>query len=338
MTVPGRGRVTVYGASQQEAAQKLGIVEHNKQAVSCTVEQYVNDWLAAAEHRVAASTHERYARDLGYVVPILGARPLAQLDTASVTAALIAVAQRVSGDAARKAGLRLRQVLKYAVDAGDLAQSPARSASLPRGSPRNVRLKVFNQEQAHRFIAAASGNGLHSLYVVALDTGARLRELFALTWGDWDSRRKTLSINKALKQDHTPAFITALKTRAGLRTVRVSEHTATVIEGTRGRAVGSLGLLFHDSKGGYLNANNLYARSFYPLLEKAGLPKIRFHDLRHTCATLLLSAGVDVLTVSKRLGHASPSITLNIYGHVLPSMEERAAKEMEKILQSSIGD
>ncbi len=92
------------------------------------------------------------------------------------------------------------------------------------------------------------------------------------------------------------------------------------------------GLVFATQRGTLVNPTNLRKRSFAPLLEKAGLPAIRFHDLRHTCATLLLSENVNPKIVSEMLGHATIAITLDTYSHVLPTMQESAAKAMEDAL------
>jgi integrase len=102
-------------------------------------------------------------------------------------------------------------------------------------------------------------------------------------------------------------------------------------------AMGSLyrpgGLVFANEVGGIINPSNLRNRRFKPLLKRAGLPNIRFHDLRHTCATLLLSRNVHAKVVSEMLGHASVSITLDIYSHLMPDMQEKAAKALEEALR-----
>src|SRR5690606_1206517 len=278
-------------------------------------------------------TLKRYTLSLGYITPLIGGYTLGQLQTSHVNTALIAVASKVSADAARKAGATLQQVLGAAVEAGELGRNVARAASLPRG-PRHGRFRALTAEEAQKLLQAAQGSRLYPFYVTALDTGARLRELMALTWNDWNPGKRTLRFNKSLRQDCHPYTLADLKTRAGLRTIKVSLSTAEVLESIRPtRIEGGLNLLFPSPRShGYMHHSHFYLRSFYPLLERAGLPRIRFHDLRHTCATLLLGAGVGVRTVAARLLHASPSITLNVYGHVLPAMEERAATEMGKIL------
>jgi integrase len=92
------------------------------------------------------------------------------------------------------------------------------------------------------------------------------------------------------------------------------------------------GLIFATETGTIINPSNLRNRSFKPLLRRADLPQIRFHDLRHTCATLLLSKDVNAKVVSEMLGHSSISVTLDIYSHLLPDMQEKAAKALEEAL------
>jgi integrase len=93
------------------------------------------------------------------------------------------------------------------------------------------------------------------------------------------------------------------------------------------------GLVFATQRGTLVNPSNLRKRSFAPLLEKAGLPSVRFHDLRHTCATLLLSKNVNPKIVSEMLGHATVAITLDTYSHVLPTMQDSAARALEDVLR-----
>ncbi len=133
------------------------------------------------------------------------------------------------------------------------------------------------------------------------------------------------------------------KTKRSRRTVRVSETAVEALTKHQARQVGEKkhlgelyrdqGLVFATQRGTLVNPTNLRKRSFKPLLKKAGLPAIRFHDLRHTCATLLLSKNVNPKIVSEMMGHATIAITLDTYSHVLPNMQESAARALEDTLR-----
>jgi integrase len=165
-------------------------------------------------------------------------------------------------------------------------------------------------------------------------TGLRQGELLGLGWEDVDVASATLRVRHTLQPPGfpkgAPARLTSPKTRRCLRAVHLP-HSATQalarhreIQGAeRAKANGTWrdpGLFFPNTLGGYATYTNLMPRHFKPLLRKAGLPNIRFHDLRHTCATLLLTKGVHPKIASEMLGHSSVSITLDVYSHVIPGL------------------
>jgi integrase len=149
--------------------------------------------------------------------------------------------------------------------------------------------------------------------------------------------RRTLTRNKGRLLLGEP------KTKRSRRTVRLTDSAVEVLKKHRTRQRGEMkllnghyedqGLVFATERGTLINPTNLRERSLVALLKKAGLPSIRFHDLRHTCATLLLSRNVNPKIVSEMLGHASIAITLDTYSHVLPNMQDGAAKALEDALR-----
>ena len=184
--------------------------------------------------------------------------------------------------------------------------------------------------QARVFLEAARADRLEALYVLAVHTGMRQGELFNLRWDDVDLERGVLRVK-------------GTKTARSRRTVKLSETAIEALTGHLTRQleeidrVGSLwrenGLVFATGIGTPLNRHNVTQRSFKPLLERAGLPQIRFHDLRHTCATILLSRGVHAKFVQELLGHATIAITLDTYSHVLPGMGGGTAAAMDEALR-----
>jgi len=151
-----------------------------------------------------------------------------------------------------------------------------------------------------------------------------------------------LQVRRTLTSAKGGPVLSAPKTKGSRRTERLSQTGLQALRSHLTRQleeidrVGSLwrenGLIFASEVGEPLDRRDLTTRRFKPLLKRAGLPQIRFHDLRHTCATLLLSKNVNPQTVSEMLGHATIAITLDTYSHVLPTMQESAAKAMEDAL------
>ncbi len=142
-------------------------------------------------------------------------------------------------------------------------------------------------------------------------------------------------MQRALKEVKGQLSVEELKTAKSRRRLQVSRFTLDALHEHRKQqlAEGTAGkLVFCDTEGNYLRRPNVARRSFHPILKRAGLPRIRFHDLRHTCATLLLLANEHTKVVSERLGHASTQTTENSYSHVLPTMQQRVAEAMNKIL------
>jgi integrase len=159
-----------------------------------------------------------------------------------------------------------------------------------------------------------------------------------LQWDDADLERGTLRVGRSLVREGGRHTVGETKTRRGRRQVNLTPRTVNALKAHRKRQleekmrlVGTYedrGLIFSSTIGTSVNPENLVNRSFKPLLEKAGLPKIRFHNLRHTCATLLLGRGVHPKFVQELLGHATIAMTLDTYSHYLPSMGDQAAGAM----------
>ena len=179
-------------------------------------------------------------------------------------------------------------------------------------------------------VEAAKGDRLEALYILAVTTGLRQGELLGLKWDDIDLEVGTLQVRRTLTTAKGGPILSAPKTKSTRRTVRLSQTALEALRSHLERQLGEdidragdlwreNGLIFASESGSPLSRQHITARRFKPLLKRAGLPEIRFHDLRHTCATLLLSKNVNPKVVSEMLGHASIAITLDTYSLVLPS-------------------
>jgi integrase len=197
-------------------------------------------------------------------------------------------------------------------------------------------------EQVKVLLEVARGDRLEALYVLAIHTGLRQGELLGLKWEDVDLESGTLRVRRTLVTAKGGSVLMAPKTKRSRRSVRLTQGAVEALRGHLKRQLqeidraGSLwrenGLMFASESGEPLDRRYLTSCRYKALLKRTELPMIRFHDLRHTGATLLLSKNVNPKIVSEMLGHASIAITLDTYSHVLPNMRDQAAAAMEDAL------
>lgn len=200
-------------------------------------------------------------------------------------------------------------------------------------------MQALDPDQAQRFIAEARADRLFALYAFLLDTGAREGEAFGLKWSDIDWPGSAVQIVRALEELKGKLALKELKTKKSRRRVAL---TAFAVEALADHSKAMLaegnyqadGPVFCDTAGGWLRKSNVLRRSFRPILRRAGLPTIRPYDLRHSSATLLLLAGEDAKVVAARLGHSTTRLTQDVYQHVLPGMQERAAAKLDAIFRA----
>ncbi|MBI3865904.1 MAG: site-specific integrase, partial [Planctomycetia bacterium] len=197
-------------------------------------------------------------------------------------------------------------------------------------------MQALTPEQAVAFITAAKADRLYALYVLALTGGMRQGELFALKRDDIDLEGGTVTVRRTLVHQKGGFVENAPKSKAGRRTVTLPEIAVDALRDHYRRlmAEGHAGAeyVFCNERGGPLWRSNVRRQSLRLILERAGLPGIRFHDLRHSSATLLLAAGENIKVVSERLGHGDVRITLAAYTHVLPGMDKAAAGRFDTML------
>jgi integrase len=203
-------------------------------------------------------------------------------------------------------------------------------------------MNALSPEQAALFIDATYISPFKAFFSLLLTSGMRPGEALGLKWSDIDYNGKKVTVNRSLTRTKCGGWtLEEPKTACSRRTIPLP---ASVIEDLREhkkkqskKALATLdyknqGFVFSASNFEPMNEVNVLNRHFKPILKKAGLPDIRLYDLRHTCATLLLSAGENSKVVSERLGHASIVLTLDTYSHVLPDMQQGASDKLEGLL------
>lgn len=342
-------RRSFYGVTRQAVQRKLTTALHDLEqglplvAERQSFEAYMASWLEMIRPTIKASTLQRYSEQVRiHLIPTLGKTKVARLTPAQV--------QRLYSEKL-EAGLSpttvnhlhsvLHRALKDALRLGLVPRNIADAVTPPRETRHEMH--VLTAEQARQFLAAAQGERLEALFTVALSTGARLGELLALRWSDLDLDAGRVQIRHTLRHTGAGAYIlTQPKTKAGRRSIDIAPEVLDVLRRHKARQSEqrlSLGAAWHDGDfiftredGMPLRGTHVLQRHFRPLLERAGLPPIRFHDLRHTAATLWLLAGIPPRVVADQLGHSTITVTLDTYSHVLPDMRQAAAKAMRELL------
>jgi integrase len=319
-----------------------------------TVAEYLRRWLRDyAAHNVAPSTLARYDGIVErHLIPQLGGLGLRDLRPAHIQAAYgraLTAGGRVDGRPGPLSARTviqhhrvLREALSHAVQWQLMARDPTTGVRPPQ--PERREMRVLSPDEARHLLEVANKTRIGALIYVAVATGARLGELLGLRWNDLDLDGGTMRITRTAQTIPGQGTVfSAPKTRRSVRPIALSPDTVNVIKEHRrmqlqqrialGPAYVDEELVFASATGNPLGRSNVRT-SFLRLTRKAGIDGVRFHDLRHTAATLMLAAGVHPKIVSERLGHATISITLDTYSHVLPGMQREAANLLDVVLRT----
>jgi integrase len=354
-----RQRKRVYGKTKQEVQTKLRTLQATyalgrlTDPEQFTLGDFLSLWLdTESKPTVCQTTLCRYEQHIRlYLKPILGDVLLNKLTPAHVHQLYNRMAKGgASADARKRVGTFLRQILKAAVNQGLITNNPAATVPLPKSTKEEFH--PLNRSQAELFITEAKADRLFALYVLALDSGMRQGELFGLQWPDFDWEAGVVMVQRSLAEKAGRLWPKEPKTGGSSRRIELSPATLEILREHRKRMVkegNGSGPVFCDTEGKWLRKGNFYSRSFQRIVERANARAIaeaamnqthpatlpdgfRFHDLRHSTATLLLLVNENVKVVSERLGHKGIEVTLSTYSHVLPTMQKKAAEKMQNIL------
>ncbi|MGA2143882.1 MAG: tyrosine-type recombinase/integrase [Bryobacteraceae bacterium] len=329
-----------------------------------TVQEFLEHWLEqVAKPRVRAATYASYDWIVKkHLVPGLGRIRLAKLSPQAVQTFLNELLE--SGRLPRpwekkesegqqdkpqpEPGLTPRTVqhihatLRTALDQAVKWDLTPRNVAMLVDAPRVRRseVKPFTPEQARKFLEAARQDRLEGLYAVAM-LGLRQGEILGLRWTDIDFATATLAVQQSLQRVGGKLSVVDTKTDRSRRSVRLPQVTLAALVRHQGRQEQERQLagtrwkessfVFTTTVGTPMDGPTVTHR-FQSLLKKVALPRMRFHDLRHTCATLLLAQGVHPRIVMEILGHSQISITMNLYSHVIPAMQQEVAARLDAIL------
>jgi integrase len=349
-TPSGRKRKVIYAKSYAEARERLTEALANRDkgltydSEGLTVEQYLGRWL---EDSVLGSVKVNTYQSYGSLVRLHFCPTLGQTKLSALTPAHVQCLYRQKLDeglapkTVKYIHTTLHRALRQAVRWGLVPRNAAAEADPPR--VHTPEMRPLSPTQARTLLDAVEGNRLEALYILAVTTGMRQGELLGLGWEDVDLEARTVRVRRTLTLAKGGPRLTEPKTKGSRRQIRLTAGAVETLDLHRERqdAEGAVAgdtwnawdLVFCTRRGTPIRRDNLHDKHWKPLLKRSGLPDVRFHDLRHSCATLLLTKGVHPKIVSEMLGHSSIAITLDTYSHVIPGLGDAAASAMEDALR-----
>jgi integrase len=343
-------RKTLYGRTRAEVQIKLRQLLRDREqgvvvgAPSISLGKYLARWLdEAARLKVRPRTFTGYSLNVRRLDPLIGRIRLGQLTPQAIQGAYARLlAQGLAPSSVRQAHVVLHSALRQAVRWGMVGRNAADGVIVPRTEPSEM--ATLTSEQLHLLFESTHGQSLHAVWVLLATTGLREGEALGLRWSDIDMEKATLVVRRALQRHGSAGLVMVEpKTARSRRTIHLSriavetldEHRARqremrLIAGASWRS--DFGALVFCSRTGLPMSSSWLNVVFKRELARAGLPRIRIHDLRHTAATLLLTRGVHPKVVQDMLGHSTVTLTLDTYSHVTPALHKEAADHMDALL------
>ncbi|NJD58543.1 MAG: hypothetical protein C3F13_14060 [Anaerolineales bacterium] len=303
--------------------------------------RYLDDWLVAEKGAMRPSTWSHYSQLCRmYIAPNIGNIILKDLKTAHLRVLYVRLQdQDVGIPTVMKIHKLMHSALRAAVDDGIIIRNPVSSAHPPKES--EVKRKILSEDQASQFLAAVDGHRWVALFHLALATGMRRSELLGLRWENLDWIEHTIRIEWQLsKSPNSSAMFQPLKTKSSKRTVPIGEQIIQVLRDHYERqrlmriAAGNkwidYDLIFTNEIGGPICAS--YMIQVFKRLLPPGLPRIRFHDCRHSAASIMINNGIPATAVASILGHSKISMTFDTYSHSTDSQQRNAATLIDNLI------
>ncbi len=349
ISLEGGKRKTFYGKTRKEVQEQLKTALHQQQQRTLvtgpqqTVKQFLNQWLENHKSTIRVRSYERYEELVRlHIIPIVGHHQLQKLTAQHIQAFYTKkLNEGLSPTTVNGIHAVIHKALDDAVRLGAIARNACDAVSPPRRA--HYEIQPLSTEQSQQLLTAAKGHPLEALFALALTTGMRRGEILALKWQDINFSQNMLQVRRIFTRRPGNRYIEAEpKTEKSRRSIMLAPLVVELLKQQRvrqleaklqaGEAWQERGLVFCTSVGTPLNPSKVVER-FKTLLKKAGLPEIRFHDLRHSAASILLSMGVHPKVVQELLGHNQIIMTMDIYSHVLPTMQKDAVNKLNDALQ-----
>ena len=343
----------VLGKTQAEVKEKLRrAIDENAQldiikAGQYTVGQWMEVWFENyAKLKVRPSSHQTYRGYLDHhIKPYIGSIPLNKLTSLELqklykklldSGRIDRVESKkqpkgLSAKTVRNINQIISSAMELAKEQRLILSNPTESCALPKLEHREM--KTLTAEQLASFFQEAKESGVYEMYYIELATGLRRGELLGLKWEDIDLRQGIIRVRRQVARINGEITEAPLKTKNSYRAVSIGPDAVEILKEQKKKTTDDY--VFPSPNGGPISPDSVI-HMLHRVLKRAGLPKVRFHDLRHTFATLALQNGVDIKTVSGMLGHFSAGFTLDTYAHVTTAAQKAAANTMGSVLSGAI--
>lgn len=355
ITLDDGRRKWFYGSTRREVADKLAkALNDRKQGTllltseRLTLGQYLATWLtSAAKPSVRPKTFVSYSGLVrNHIAPsAIAKRPLTKLTGLDIQTFLN---EKLESGCSARTVQYLHAVLRRALGQAVKWNLVPRNAASLATPPKVTRTKVqpLTPEQVRAFLNVAKQDRLAAVFTVAVALGLRQGEVLGLRWQDVDLDRRTLTVSFALQRlgGGQGLALVEPKTAESRRTIMLPDYAVAALREHRTRQLQERllagdkwkeqGFVFTTRVGTPLDPRRVQSK-FKDLLDQAGLPDMRFHDLRHTCASLLLAQGVPARMIMEILGHSKISTTMDLYSHILPTLQTEAAAKMDAVLRGN---
>lgn len=344
----GRGRKYFSGDTRAEVAAKLDAARRElalgvaPPPERLTVERFLEDWLRdVLPLRVRPRTLDSARMHIRrHIVPAIGSIPISKLQAGDVQRLVTEKAADLSPASARRIVTTLRSALKHALRSSLIVRNVASLVELPRAEGHEV--EALTLDHARRLIDAIAGHRWEAIFVLALASGMRQGEILGLEWSAVDLDGAIVDVRQQLQWYGGAFHLDPLKTKKSRRVVAIPAIAVASLRARKARQAeerlfagpkwsATWDLVFTTGSGRPIRKGNLIT-TWHRLLERAGIPRMRFHDLRHGAATLLLQKKRTLREVQEILGHASSRTTADVYAHIVPDAKREAADVMDDVL------
>jgi len=348
-----RSYKTVTGTKKQAEAtlrKLIAEVENGGIVTASAVKlgDWLHEWLKLYLPNIESTTRVGYREKIdGYIIPKLGDIKLKSLNTPTIQAWVneLKDKEKLAPKTIRNAFLNLKAALDKAVILKMIPKNPCIGVELPK--LKRYKAEIYSGNEISDLINAAECTDMYLPVLLEIAIGFRRGELLALKWSDIDFNARTVHVRENRVNGDGKVEIKAPKSAAGIRDITIGSNIVDELKKAHKQYLENkmkLGAGFTDSdlvicqKNGRPFAPDSMTQKWLRFTEKHGLKHIRFHDLRHTCATAMLEAGIDPKTVQSRLGHANISITMDVYGHCTKAMDKKAADKIDEIISERIAN
>ena len=341
----------VLGKTQSEVKAKLEkAIQESRgldivKAQSFTVGQWLDVWFEYyAKVKVRPSSHKTYQGYIkNHIKPRIGNIPLTKLATLDLQVMYQELLTKgrvdriesqhqpkgLSAKTVRNLNQIISSAMKLAIQQKLISSNSADGCALPKIEHKEM--KTLSSDQLAAFLNEAKRSGTFELYYIDLATGLRRGELLGLKWQDIDLDNGVIHVRRQVGRINGKVQEAPLKTKNAYRNISIGADAVSILREKKKQDGGRSAYVFPSPTGGPMSPDSVL-HMLHRVLERAGLPELRFHDLRHTFATLALQNGVDIKTVSGMLGHFSAGFTLDTYAHVTMAAQKQAANTMGNVL------